>query len=211
MEFLIDPNISFVLLVSGLVLIILAMTAPGTGVIELTAIAAIVLAGIGISTMPINLWALFLLPVGLVASLLALRRKPTWAYLLVAAVTLTVGSVFLFQGEGGALAVNPVVAISTTLTALAILWFILRKALDAFAMRPTHSLERLDGMVGFARTYIHQDGTVHVNGEDWSARSADPIPVGSNVRIIGREGLVLLVEAAEKKGAKSKNKSSDND
>jgi membrane protein implicated in regulation of membrane protease activity len=36
-------------------------------------------------------------------------------------------------------------------------------------------------------------GRVNVGGEDWAARSSDPIPVGTTVRVIGADGIVLEV------------------
>jgi membrane protein implicated in regulation of membrane protease activity len=38
------------------------------------------------------------------------------------------------------------------------------------------------------------EGRVRLRGEIWSARSADPLPVGSAVRVTGVDGLTLLVE-----------------
>ncbi|NMC85494.1 MAG: NfeD family protein, partial [Anaerolineaceae bacterium] len=37
-------------------------------------------------------------------------------------------------------------------------------------------------------------GTVYVGGEEWSARSDEMIAAGSSVKVINREGLVLIVE-----------------
>jgi membrane protein implicated in regulation of membrane protease activity len=36
-------------------------------------------------------------------------------------------------------------------------------------------------------------GRVNVGGEDWAARSADPIPAGTTVRVIAADGIVLEV------------------
>jgi len=45
---------------------------------------------------------------------------------------------------------------------------------------------------------VYLDGTVYVGGEEWTARSQDPIPAGMPVRVIGRDGLVVVVEPVEK-------------
>jgi membrane protein implicated in regulation of membrane protease activity len=37
---------------------------------------------------------------------------------------------------------------------------------------------------------------VRVNGEIWRARAPRPLPAGARIRVIDREGLVLVVEAA---------------
>ena len=34
-------------------------------------------------------------------------------------------------------------------------------------------------------------GRVNVAGEDWAARSADAIPTGTRVRVVGADGIVL--------------------
>jgi len=52
-------------------------------------------------------------------------------------------------------------------------------------------------MTGIAHTNIFQEGSVYINGEEWSAWSRNPIPVETRVRIIGRQGLVLEVEAVK--------------
>jgi membrane protein implicated in regulation of membrane protease activity len=35
-----------------------------------------------------------------------------------------------------------------------------------------------------------------VNGEIWRARATRPLPPGARIKVIGREGLVLVVELA---------------
>src|SRR5438067_2050687 len=39
-------------------------------------------------------------------------------------------------------------------------------------------------------------GRVNVGGEDWAARSADPIAAGTRVRVVGADGIVLEVTLA---------------
>ena len=39
-------------------------------------------------------------------------------------------------------------------------------------------------------------GRVNVGGEDWAARSAEPIPAGRKVRVVGADGIVLEVTRA---------------
>ena len=62
------------------------------------------------------------------------------------------------------------------------------------SVRPSHDLEALIGQVGEAKSKIHENGSVQVAGELWSARSEHTISVGSSVRVIKRDGFVLLVE-----------------
>jgi membrane-bound serine protease (ClpP class) len=74
------------------------------------------------------------------------------------------------------------------------LWFAVRKSLEATSIKPSHDLAGLVGQIGEARTKVNEEGSVLVAGELWSARSEKPIPAGSSIRVIGREGFILVVE-----------------
>ena len=39
-------------------------------------------------------------------------------------------------------------------------------------------------------------GRVNVGGEDWAARSAEPIAAGTKIRVVGADGIVLEVTRA---------------
>jgi membrane protein implicated in regulation of membrane protease activity len=39
-------------------------------------------------------------------------------------------------------------------------------------------------------------GRINVGGEDWAARSTEPIPAGTKIRVVGADGIVLEVTRA---------------
>jgi len=194
MSFLLDPNVTYLLLVLGFVLGILALFTPGTGLLEIGALFAIALAGYGIYQLDINLWALLLMVVGIVPLIFAIRKPKRWYWLLAALALMVVGSIFLFPRNAGTETINPFFASLVSIAAIAITWWIGRKGLEAVKMRPSQDLRNLIGQVGEARTAIQQEGTVYVGGEEWSARSQERIPAGAQIKVIDREGLVLIVE-----------------
>lgn len=194
MNIFLDPNVAYLVLVVGFVLGVLAVLTPGTGFVEIGALLAIILASYSVYNLPVNTWALILLVVGVVPFFLALRKFKQWYWLIPAIISLIVGSIFLFKLESGAPAINPILASIVSILATVFLWFVGRKTIDAMKTRPTQDLSRLIGMIGEARTDIAMDGTVYVGGEEWSARSEKKIRNGSQVKVIKREGLVLLVE-----------------
>jgi membrane-bound serine protease (ClpP class) len=65
---------------------------------------------------------------------------------------------------------------------------------EAASMRPQHDLAALVGQTGEARTKIGEEGSVLVAGELWSAKSEKPIAAGSTIRVLRRDGFVLIVE-----------------
>ncbi|GAP13961.1 membrane-bound serine protease [Longilinea arvoryzae] len=199
MNFLIDPNLAYVLLVCGFVLAVLALFTPGTGLLEIGALFTLAVAGYGIATLPTNWWALVILVVGIVPFLFGLRRKRQWGFLALSLLLMIGGSIFLFRNAQGTPAVNPALAVLLSAAALGILWIIGRRGLEAARLRPSMDLGRLIGKTGEAHTDVFSEGSVYVGGEEWTARSEVLIPKGAAVRVIGREGLVLLVEAVPPK------------
>ncbi len=197
MELLLDPNIAYLVLAGGLMLAILALLSPGTGLLEIGALFALLLAGYSMSQLPINLWAFLLLIVGVIPFLLAVRRSGQLIYLVISILAAIVGSVFLFRSEVWWLpAVNPLLAIVVSGISGGFLWIVTRKVLEAESARPTHDLGALIGAFGEAKSDINGDGSVQVDGELWSATSRQPIHSGERVRVVSREGFILEVEPA---------------
>lgn len=193
-DIFINPNIAYLLLVIGLSLGMFAIFTPGTGFLEAAALIALVLAGWMVINLPINWWALVILVVGVFPFLLAVRFTQKRIYLIISIVSLVVGSIFLFDAPGWQPAVNPFLAIIISTLVVIFFWVAATKTLQAAQMRPSQDLGALIGMVGEARTDIEGEGSIYVNGELWSARSSQPIRAGASVRVIDRQGLILIVE-----------------
>lgn len=198
MNFLLDPNVAYLILVIGIFLAILALVSPGTGLLELGALFAIVLSGYAVYNLPVNWWALGVLVLGVFPFLLAVRKSGHWAYLLVSLVALAVGSIFLFRTDSGGPAVSPALATVTVIITTSLLWVLTRKGLEAIHLKPEHQ-KKLEGQVGEAKTDIFHEGAVYAGGESWSATSQKLIRAGTRVRVIHKDGFVLEVEEIESK------------
>src|SRR5512140_593206 len=61
MEFLLDPNIAYFVLVVAILFVLIALAVPGTGVPEVLALSAMLLAGYAVYHLSVNWWALALL------------------------------------------------------------------------------------------------------------------------------------------------------
>jgi len=199
MNLLIDPNVAYLILVIGFILGVLALFTPGTGFLEVGVLIAIGFDGYAVYTLPINLWALILLVVGVVPFLLALRKYKRWILLVPAVASIVVGSIFLFRVDSGAPAIHPALATVVSIVAVGLLWIIARKGIEALKMTPAQDLSILIGKTGEARTDILYEGTIYVGGEEWTARSQELIRKGALARVTGREGLLLLVEPVKDK------------
>jgi membrane-bound serine protease (ClpP class) len=197
---LFNPNVAYLFLVGGLILVITALFAPGTGILELGALIALVLGGLWMVRLgvEINVWALALLILGVIPFILAVRRSKNLIYLGIAIFAFVVGSAFLFQGEEWwQPGVDPLLALVVSVVAGGYIWIATTKVLEADRRRPTHDLGALIGSNGEAKTPIFDEGTVQVQGELWSAKSKLPIPEGTPIRVIGRDGFILEVSPVE--------------
>lgn len=198
LDFLLDPNIAYILLVFGSMLLILAALNPGSGILELGAVFLLLLAGWGIYNLSVNVWALVLLLIGIISIVLAVRPPGRRVMLWVSILALVTGSSFMFKSESWQPAVNPWLALVLSTLSAGSLWIIATKVLVAAKTQPTHDLNRLIGEIGEAKTDILYEGTVQVAGEQWTARSETLIQNGSRIQVIGRDGLILLVEPYSK-------------
>jgi membrane-bound serine protease (ClpP class) len=194
MDFLLDPNIAYIILLGGVLLAMLSLASPGTGLLEIGAFFCIALAGYAIYNLSFNWWALLLLGLSIVPFVYALQKPKRELYLALSILLLIVGSVFMFPRTADQAIVNPIVAIIASGLVAGFLWVAVRKSVEATTTRPTHDLTTLVGQIGEARTKINDEGSVLVAGELWSARSEKPIPAGSSIRVIRREGFILIVE-----------------
>jgi membrane-bound serine protease (ClpP class) len=194
MEILLNPNLAYLLLVLGSVLLLLAMVTPGTGILEVGALFLLALAGYAVYNLGFNLWALIVLVLSIIPFVYAMRKPKREAFLALSLLGVILGSVYLFPGAGFWPAVNPILAIVVSAATAAFLWMVVRKAVQAHNARPIHDLGTLIGQIGEAKTRVHEEGSVQVGGELWSARSEKAILAGSRVRVVSRAGFILVVE-----------------
>ncbi len=194
-DFFLNPNVAYLFLVGGFSLALLAILAPGTGILEIVAILALLLAGWGVYNLPIQYWALVVLILGMLFFVLAIRKTGNWKFLAISILALVVGSVYLFDGnQWWQPAVHPVLALVVSVMVGSFFWIVATKTLEARSAPMAHDLAPLVGMIGEAKSEIHHEGSVQVHRELWSAHSATPIPIGATVRILERDGFVLEVE-----------------
>lgn len=192
-DFLLNPNVAYVALITGFLLAVLAMLAPGTGFLEGGAIVLLILAGWGVYNLPINLWALIVLLLGVFPFILAVRQSGNLTFLVISILALVVGSAFLFQGEGWRPAVDPILAVVMSSIVGGFFWVVVRSIIESEQAGPSHDLEGLVGRTGEARTDIGDEGTVQVAGELWTAQSDEHIPEGTRIKVMARQGFVLQV------------------
>lgn len=187
-------DIAYFFLIASIWTTALAISSPGTGLLELAACVCVVITAVFAVWLNINLWALGILAAGLMAFLIEIAKPMKGVFLVISIILFSIGSVFLFRGaEGGFAVVSWPLAIVSSLGTAGFFWLVVRNVLKT-RKTPSHmDPSAVVGQAGEAQTDIFQEGSVQVASELWSARSETRIPAGSRVRVLSREGLILTV------------------
>jgi membrane-bound ClpP family serine protease len=92
---------------------------------------------------------------------------------------------------------SALVAVIAILLVVGIVRVILRRREDQSAFGAGGSPTVPAGTNGIARTAITRSGVVYAAGEEWTARSSNgsQIEAGAQVRVVGQDGLTLIVVA----------------
>ena len=194
-----DPNIAFILFTIGFYGILSELFHPNLISGSLGAIA-IVLAFIGSNSLPLNIGGLVLILLGIGLFVLELHFT-SYGFLAVGGVVCFVlGAFALYTRVDGTNAVqvgvSPMLVIGALIVSL-LYFFILLRGLLQMRRKLTSTLPiaALVGAGGTAQTLLAPTGIAYAGGEAWSARSrSGEIHPGTPIRVVGVEGLELIVE-----------------
>jgi membrane-bound serine protease (ClpP class) len=126
-------------------------------------------------------------------------------FAFVAGICTTIGALLLILALSGityyGITPQEQVALAIVLIAIAVLssW-LLYYALRARKLKVQTGKEALIGSNGKATTDLNPNGTVRVNGEFWEATAKNGwIRMSEPVKVVGMEGMFLIVETIEEK------------
>jgi membrane-bound serine protease (ClpP class) len=196
-DFLLNPNVVYIVLMAGALLALLALATPGTGLLEIGALFMLALAGYGLYTLSFTWWAMLMMVLSAIPFAYSLQKPKREPFLILAILMLIAGSLLIFPRSLTESGVNPFLAFGVSLVVGGFLWIAARKTVEAARMKPAHDLGDLVGQTGEAKTRIQNEGTAQVAGELWSARSDTPIAAGNTIRVVKRDGFVLIVEPTD--------------
>ncbi len=197
MEFLINPNSAYLLVIAAIVLMVATTLFPKHLSLKVGAVLCLGLALYELWVLKANMWALVVVALSVLPFLRAMREmRFSFALFALTILLLIVGSAFLFTDQDGRPLILRLTVIVSMLAA-EFIWIAMRRASDRNNPRG-NDRDSLIGLTGEAYTDIHEFGSVRAVGEIWQANSKVPIPAGSTVRIVRQTGLILTVKKVEK-------------
>jgi membrane-bound serine protease (ClpP class) len=187
-----NPNVVYVLLIIGLWAAAAAFYVPGTGLLEVSAVVCLVLAIAGLTQLPVNVVGVILIVVAGLLFIIDLKVHSV-ALAVGAAVSLVLGSVFLFPPSESTLRLSPWLIGGVTLASIGFFGVAISAAMRAQRLRAKVTAETIVGHRGAATTPIDPMGTVQVHSELWTAIADEPIDAGEEVEVTALEGLRIRV------------------
>jgi membrane-bound serine protease (ClpP class) len=192
-----DPNVAFILLMIGFYGLILEFWHPGSLVPGVVGGICLILALTALSALPVNYGALGLIVLG-IALMIGEAFTPGIGVLGVGGLAaFVVGAYFLFEGAGSdiEIAVSLPLILGTAATTAVLIFGVIAAAMKARARPAAIGAEQVVGAEARVIDWDGDSGHVRFNGEVWSARSGRTLQAGTTVRVVGRDGLVLLVDS----------------
>ncbi len=191
-----NPNVAYLALIVGLLMLVVAVTTPGTGFAEVIAVIALAMAAIGLVRASANFAGVILIIAAFVLFALDVTQTQHGALTLGGAAAMVLGSLLLFPvGEGSAsLSLWLVAGVTILMVAVSLVFF---SALMRWRKqhRVDNAAQEVVGQHGVVKTAVapQTSGTAQISGQLWTITGDEPIAPGSEVEVIGREGLTLKV------------------
>jgi membrane-bound serine protease (ClpP class) len=193
-----DPNVAYILLSLGMLGLFFELANPGSILPGVLGGILLLLGLYALGTLDVNWAGVLLMGFAFLLFLIDLY-VPTHGVLTIGGiVSFALGSLLLLQSPASpAFQLSRAVVIAVTATIAGVFLLLVYLVARAHARRPQTGKEALLGARAVVRRTLDPEGMVFVEGELWRARSlAGTIPAGRTVRVVGVEGLVLLVEPA---------------
>ncbi|MFH1343290.1 MAG: nodulation protein NfeD [Pseudomonadota bacterium] len=191
-----NPNVAFLLLMIGFYGIILEFWNPGSFVPGVVGGISLILALTGLSALPVNYGSLGLLVLG-IALMIGEAFTPGIGVLGIGGLAAFVaGAYFLIEGAGADIdiAVSLPLIIGMAATTALLIFGVIAAAMNARRRVPVTGAEQIIGSIGQVIAWQDATGQIRVLGEVWNARAARPMQTGDTVRVVGRDGLTLIVD-----------------
>jgi membrane-bound serine protease (ClpP class) len=194
LDFLLDPNIAFLVLAVGALALYAEFNHPGAIVPGVVGVVFILLALFALNLLPTRYASFTLIIAAFVLFALEAKFATHGVLGLGGIALLTIGGLLLVDGPIPQMRVQIWTALGVSVPLGVITVFLMTIALRARHSKVVTGLQGMIGAVGEARTDIDPEGKVFVQGELWNAHARSRVSLGEPVVVRSVEGLELEVE-----------------
>jgi membrane-bound serine protease (ClpP class) len=194
LAFIIDPNISYLLLTIGVFALYAEFNHPGAVVPGTVGVIFILLAMFALNLLPTRFAAVVLILASFVLFALEAKLASHGVLAIGGIVTLTLGGLLLVDGPIPEMRVRLWTSLAVSVPLGIITVFLMTIALKARANKVTTGIQGMIGQIAIAQSPLSPLGKVLVQGEIWDAVSSAEVGAGQSVVIRRVNGLQLQVE-----------------
>jgi membrane-bound serine protease (ClpP class) len=192
-----NPNVAYILMLVGIYGLLFEFSNPGLGAPGVIGAICLLLALFAFQALPINYAGLALLLLG-IALMVGEAFVPSFGILGIGGVVAFVfGSIILMQTDVPGFGIAPALIAAFAVSSLLLFSFVLGLVIKARRRPVVSGKEELIGAVAEVVADFDGKGSVHLHGENWRARSSEPLRGGQKVRVTERDGLILVVEPGQ--------------
>jgi membrane-bound serine protease (ClpP class) len=196
LELVTNPNVAFILMLIGVYGLILEFFNPGAVAPGLVGAISLLVALYALAFIPINYAGAALVIVGIGLMLAEVHIGAFGALGVGGIAAFVIGALMMFPARTPGFALSGAVVIGAALASAAIILLALGALLHSRKKPVVTGHEALIGAAGEAVFWEGEEGRVRVHGEIWRAKADTPLKPGAAVRVVRRDGLVLMVQAA---------------
>jgi membrane-bound serine protease (ClpP class) len=188
-----NPNIAYILMMIGAVGLIAEFYHPGAMLPGVAGGISLFLAFYALQILPVDYTGILLIILAIVLFILELKM-PSFGLLSIGAViSLTLGSIMLFNPQETGMRVSWSVLVPTVSLVSSFFIVALGLVVKARRKKPITGQEGLVGEIGLAITDLYAQGKVFVHGEYWNARAKEHIRKNERIKVTQVDNLRLLV------------------
>jgi membrane-bound serine protease (ClpP class) len=189
-----NPNLAYILLMIGFYGLLFELYNPGAIIPGVIGVIALIVAFFAMQTLPVNWAGLLLIVVALVMFLLEIKVASYGFLTFGGVVSLTLGSIMLFEGPIPAMRVSLSVVVPAVIVSVVFFAFAITMGIRAQKNRVTSGVEGLTGEFGEAASALNPRGKVKIGSEYWNAEAVgDPIKKGERIVVVSGDRLNLKV------------------
>jgi membrane-bound serine protease (ClpP class) len=189
-----NPNIAYILLTLGMMGLYFEFSNPGAIVPGIVGGICLILAFFAMQTLPINYAGLALMILAVILFLLELKIASHGILAVGGTISLFLGSLMLIDSDVPYMRVSLAVIIPTVIATVAFFMFAIYFALKAQKRKVVTGEAGIVGLIGEVKEMTDGRGKVFVHGEFWKAEAAENLPIGTKVKIVQVNGMILKVE-----------------
>jgi membrane-bound serine protease (ClpP class) len=196
--FVTDPDVAFLLMLVGIYGLIIEFFSPGAVLPGLIGTISLLVALYALALIPINYAGAALVVVGIGLMIAEVHIGAFGALGIGGIAAFVIGALLMFPEQTPGLTLSPGIVVGAAVGSALVLLFVLGSLVRSRRRKVVTGGEALIGAQGETVTWEGEEGRVRVEGEIWRARTAPPgtpLKAGTPVKVIKRDGLVLIVQS----------------